>query len=97
MKIVIILTICFLFSSCSTDYGRVEQETLHGNTHAKDLLLSGFNRKSSENISTILIDRALHGDEEAKAIVIAQSQSLCGMPQTKHTVMPVPIVMPRSR
>lgn len=64
------------FTSCTTQYLDVEQAAFNGNPHAKELLLAGFNRYASSYISNVLIQKALAGDEEAKAIVLAQTWAM---------------------
>lgn len=63
-------------TSCTSEYLDVEQAAFNGNPHAKELLLAGFNRYASSYISTVLIQKALAGDEEAKAMVIAQTWAM---------------------
>ena len=71
MKYIPLLSI-FLFA-CSSDYDMVEKSYFRGNPHAKFLLENGFTDRSSNRISSKLIKSALQGDEDAKIIVIAQS------------------------
>ena len=82
-----------LFCACSNDHMKVMNAYKKNNEQAKDLLLHGFNSKVAAYIDTILIDRALAGDEEAKLMVIAQMEAFRGMPEESRTmVMPVPII-----
>jgi len=90
MKFLMVLLMSLLLVGCS-DHGHVMYEYRSGNKHASDLLLHGFNVKNSSHISTFLINRALHGDEEAKQIIYSQIESLKGLPNDYPHVVSTPV------
>lgn len=77
---------------CACTHDRVMGKYKEGNPHARDLLLHGLNSKNSEHISDYLIDKAMTGDEEAKAIIYAQIDTLRGIQRPSTTC--VPVIMP---
>ncbi len=91
MKWVLIFFLMIVLTAC--DYQDVMKEYKRNSPHAKDLLLHGYNSKVDCNISSILIERALDGDEEAKLMIYAQIEVLRGMPSRSHStfVMPMPV------
>jgi hypothetical protein len=90
MRFISIILLAILLCACTHD--RVMGKYKSGNPHARDLLLHGLNEKNAEYVSSFLVDRALEGDEEAKAIIYAQIDTLRGMQSTSTRV--VPVIMP---
>lgn len=88
MKVAAILA-CLLLVGCG-DYTKVERAYRQGNPQAKELLLHGFNVKTNEYVSTLLIDRALAGDQEALQMIYAQMDRVMHV-QESHTTVVVPV------
>ena len=93
MKYFLVLSLMIILTSC--DYYDVMKGYKQESPHAKDLLFHGYNQRIDDYISSILIKRALEGDEEAKLMIYAQIDVLRGMPTNSHSTVIVPVPVHR--
>jgi len=92
MKTSAVILILIFLTACN--YTKVKKEYKKDNPFAKEIMLSGLTYKVAEYLDDDILEEALKGDEEATQIIIAQINSLKGMPKEHHTV--VPIITPRA-